>query len=272
MFYEADDTIRKIYQKLYMLGTQDLSWKTEVHDLKTKTGGNDQENDSHYIELMAAFAAHNFFNTKEEELEQNKKDLEIDYLYRTIDAGGILSFLDFADSAYEKEFAKKFGLFVAMSFLIAVEKYDFMLQAYNGGLDNKQIKLDYNTIKKEEINSLKKYLELFCFNKDEHGNMNGWLQQLHRSSGGSNKFLFSPELFINSGLDNFKFNKKLYKSDSDFDKNAFSVSALSNIFDTFKKEFLKTDNPTQMSESSERFIKHVYDTLVALYQFKTVKQ
>jgi hypothetical protein len=268
MYYEADDTIKTIYQKLYMLGTQNLSWSTDVEDKKTKTGGKDQENDSHYVELMAAFAAHNFFNVQDDDLEYNKSNLKLDYLYRTIDENGVLRFSDFANENYEKEFAKKFGLFIAMAFLVAIDKYDCMMQAYNGGFDNKQIKLDYDTIEKDEINSLKSYFELFCLKKDKSGNTNGWLQQLHRSAGGANKFLFTPELFNNRNLSNFKFNKKLYKSDSDFDKHSFSAGLMKNaIYDTFKTAFLKTDNPTQMSEPTERFIKHSYDTLVKLYKF-----
>jgi hypothetical protein len=267
MFYEADDTVKKIYQNLYMLGTQDLNWKTEVDGKITKTGGEDQENDSHYIELMAAFAAHHFFNIKDEDLAYNKNNSKLDYLYRTVDEGCALKFSDFAGSDYEKEFAKKFGLFIAMSFFVALDKYNFMMQAYNGALDNKQIKLDYNTIEKDEINSLKKYFELFCFKTDKSHNTNGWLQQLHRSTGGANMFLFSPELFSNKNLTNFKFNKKLYKSDCDFDKHFFNTGISNTIFSTFKTAFLKTDNPTQMSEPSERFIKQTYDTLVKLYQF-----
>jgi len=270
MFYEADDTVKKTYQKFYMLGTQGLDWKPGKvkTENQTLTGGTDQENDSHYIELLAAFAAYDFFNLPESELIRYKDENKLDYLYRTVEEDGKITFTDFIGTEKKEALAKRFGLFIALSFLVNVPKYDFMIQAMNGGLDNKQIKMNYNTIDLEEIINLKKYMEFFHF-KSNAGNeiKDGWLRQLHRSAGGGDKFLFNSELFKTVGLEDFKFNDKLYTKDSDFAKKAFSVSFISTIFGTFKSEFLKVAEPTTISEPCERLIKHSYDTLCKLYKF-----
>ncbi len=267
MFYEADNTIKKTYQKFYMLGTQDMDWKPSQSTDITITGGEKQENDSHFIELMEAFAAYDFFNLPEADLEQNKFEGKLDYLYRTVNVDGKLHFNDFIGLEQKEVLAKKMGLFVAMSFLISFDKYDFMTQAFNGDLDNKQVKFNYNTIDKEEINSLKKYFNLFHCEVNGSKVKDGWLRQVHKSAGGGDKFLFNPELFKSEGLVDFAFNKKLFPLDSDFTKNSFSVNIFSSIFDSFKTAFLKTSEPASVSHSAERFIKHTYDTLVSLYKF-----
>jgi hypothetical protein len=271
MFYEADDTVKKTYQKFYMLGTEGLNWKPGKvkAENQTLTGGMEQENDSHYIELLAAFAAYDFFNLDELELQRYKDGNLLDYLYRTIEDDGKITFTDFVGAEGKDELAKKFGLLVAMSFLVNIPAYDFMVQAVKGGLDNKQIKLNYKTIDLEEINNLKRYMELFHFKLNKGGEIkDGWLRQIHRSAGGGDKFLFNPELFKTSGFTDFKFNDKLFSKESGYAKNEFSVSLISNIFSTFKTEFLKVAEPTTITEPCERLIKHTYDTLCKLYEFK----
>lgn len=52
MFYEADETVRKTYQRFYMMGTEGMEKVRSGGDVvegKTITGGKEQENDSHYI-------------------------------------------------------------------------------------------------------------------------------------------------------------------------------------------------------------------------------
>jgi hypothetical protein len=266
MFYEADDTIRKIYQKLYLLGTKDLSWKTKQKESNVVTGGEKQRNDAHYVELMAAFAAHDFFNLPESELEEKKKQFKVDYLYRTKEEGGKFDFIDFSNKEFEDEFAKKMGLFVVFASLVGLTNFDLLEQAHNGGFDTKVVSFGYNDIERETINAMKEYLKLFGIGDGKGNELNGWLQQLYHSSGGGNLFLFSSELFGNKDLSKFKFNKQLYKEDGNWAKHNYKTSLVSNFFDSFRSEFLKTKQ-VEMSESSEKFVKHCFDTLSSLYQF-----
>lgn len=266
MFYEADDTIRKIYQKLYLLGTKDLSWKTKQKESTVVTGAEKQRNDAHYIELMAAFAAHDFFNLPESELEEKKKQFKVDYLYRTKDESSKLDFKDFSNKEFENEFAKKMGLFVVFASLVGLTDFDLLEQAHNGGFDTKVISFGYKEIEREEITAMKNYLKLFGVSDGKGNELNGWLQQLYHSSGGGDQFLFSSELFGSREMSKFKFNKQLYIADGNYGKHCFKITLMSNLFATFKEVFIKTEQ-TEMSEISEQFIKHCFDTLSSLYQF-----
>ena len=103
MFYEADETVKQTYQKFYLMGTETLDWQPSKIKDRTITGGEDQENDSHYIELLAAFAAYDFFNLQEIELKRLKDERKLDYLYRTIDDNGKIGFIDFVGSEKKEE-------------------------------------------------------------------------------------------------------------------------------------------------------------------------
>ena len=74
-----------------------------------------RKNDSHYIELLAACAALDFYNTKPEQLEENKKHAATDYLYRAVGESGRFEFEDFVGQQRAEEFARKFGTLLAFA-------------------------------------------------------------------------------------------------------------------------------------------------------------
>ena len=278
MFYEADETVKKTYQKFYMMGTEGNEWQPSKVKDKTITGGENQENDCHYIEMLAAFAAYHFFNSPEEGtdtaqlagLKTLKEEKKVEYLYRTFNDNGKIDFMDFVGSEEKEVLAKKFGLFTAMSYLVLLENYAFFDQAQTGDL--KRIKIEgYEDIDPEEVKNLKKYMSLFHFGVENGSIKDGWIRQLHKSSGGGDKFLLNPEIFgCNSTreFEKFDFNNKLYPKNSDFESNKFKTGLFGGIFDEFKKEFLKTNDPDSFSIKNEKLIKRTYDTLCSLYNFK----
>ena len=94
MFYDDDTTVKNTYQRFYMMGTDGQAWDPMVREkekiTKTITGGGDQKNDSHYIELMAACAALDFYNSSDNVLNTNKANQSTDYVYRSIGDNGKL--------------------------------------------------------------------------------------------------------------------------------------------------------------------------------------
>lgn len=283
MFYEADETVKTTYQKFYMMGTESLDWKPSKVKDKTITGGESQENDSHYIELLAAFAAHHFFNSNEEGtdeaglagLDELKREKRIEYLYRTFNENGKIDFTDFVSSAKKEDFAKKIGLFTAMSYLTLLDDYDFFVQAQSGDL--KRVKIDgYEDIDLEEVRNLKKYMALFHFNVNGSDIKDGWLRQVHRSTGGGDNFMLNSGNFSCNSISEFKrfnFNTKLYQKDSDFETHKFTAAWISggnckDIFDKFVKSFIASKEPEKITNKNEKLIKRVYDTLCQLYEFK----
>lgn len=286
MFYEADETVKRTYQRFYMMGTETIDWKPSKIKDKTITGGSDQENDSHYIELLAAFAAWHFFTSQENGtdadnltgLKQLKEGHKIEYLYRTFSENGKIDFIDFVGSEKKEEFAKKLGMFTAMSFIALLPQYDFFEQAQLGGLLKMKIS-GYEDIDKEEIKNLKKYLGLFHFSinpkdteelKKQGEILDGWLRQLHRSANGGGNFLFDSDMFgCNkiTELEKYDINSKLYQKGSDFECHKFRVGLFGSIFNTFVEKFITKEEPSDIANKNERLIKRVYDTLCDLYNF-----
>jgi hypothetical protein len=270
MFYEADDTVKQTYQKFYLMGTENLDWQPSKIKDKTITGGEDQKNESHYIELLAAFAAYDFFNLPESHLMQLKDEKKLDYLYRTFDDNGKIDFIDFVGSEKKEELAMKFGLFTVMSYLTLLEKYDLFGQAQNGDL--KKINIEgYEDIDLEEVKNLKTYMGLYHFMFQDKVLTDGWLRQLHRSAGDGDKFLFNPVLFSpksKAEFDKFPFNDSIYQKNSDFESRKFRAGMLGmgTIWDKFFAEFIKTPEP-DITNKCEKLIKRTYDTLCKIYKF-----
>jgi len=277
MFYEADETVKRTYQKFYLMGTEGNEWQPSKVKDKTITGGENQENDCHYIEMLAAFAAYHFFNSPEEGTDnaqlEGLKDLKnqnrVEFLYRTFDENGKIDFGDFVGSENKVELAKKFGLFTAMSYLVLLGNYSFFDQAQTGELKRVNIE-GYEDIDPEEIKNLKKYMSLFHFNLENGSVKDGWIRQLHRSTGGGDKFLLNPEVFSCNSVgefEKFSFNSKLFPKDSDFESNKFRTGLFGGIFNEFKNAFLRTSDKESFTNKNEKLIKRTYDTLCNLYNF-----
>jgi hypothetical protein len=272
MFYDKDKTVKRTYQKFYMLGTSGLNFMTDHGESETLTGGSKQENDSHYIELFAAFAAYDFFKASYDELNRIRGDANgVKYYYRTIREDGVLEFADFVSSSEVEKFSKRFGMMVVMSWLVSIA--DFYAAAQSGGLKKNNI-IGYEDIDPREVEAMQKYCNYFHFKLDEGAIRNGWLRQLHNSAGGGDKFLFSSELFSNNSereMTKYTFNSKLYKTD--YEKHAYNTSFFSNsaskAFDTFKDSFIKYQDDPNISNKCEKLTKRIYDTLCDLYNFSS---
>jgi len=272
MFYNEDKTVKSTYQKFYMIGTPSNDFETPQEFDETITGGAKQRNDSHYIELMSAFGAYDFFFTPNEELDKIKKEKkEVQYYYRATRPDGRIDFKDFVRPEKVKEFAKKFALLVSLSFLVYPEHTDFFAAAQTGILAKNNIS-GYEDIDPQEVVGLKKYFSQFHFAFDSEGNItDSWLRQLHRSANGQDNFLFHAELFGYQNvkeLKKFEFNKKLFRAnEEDIEKYQFSTGLFGTAFDSFKKEFVRKADIQSITNKSEKLIKRMYDTLVELYGF-----
>ena len=274
MFYESDETVRKTYQRLYMMGTDGISWKPGKVQDKVETGGANQENDSHYIELLAAFAAWHFFNAQEEGVVDNlqglavlKANKQLEYVYRTFDDNGKIDYTDFVGDSDKEQFAKKLGMFTAMTILDSNDRFFEMAQS--GEL--KVVKIEgYEDIDKSEIDNFEKYMHLFHYEIVDGKVKDGWLRQLHRSADGGDKFLLNAQIFSCFSEKEFKkldFNKELYQKGSDFDGNLFKTWLLGSITNEFRNQFIKEKDSSEITNKNEKLIKRVYDTLCSLYHF-----
>ncbi|MEO1450570.1 MAG: hypothetical protein AAFV07_13660 [Bacteroidota bacterium] len=236
MFYNEDKTVKQAYQKFYMLGTSTMDFQTPADSSEPETGGGKQKNDSHYVELFAATAAYDFFQTPTDVLTDIKKDPKgVRYYYRSVPEDGTLDFGDFVSQDEEGEFAKRFGMMVVMSHLVNLA--EFVTSAQKGDLRKDNIE-GYEDIDTREVEALKKYMELFNFRMETGAVRNGWLRQLYVSSKGGDKFLFRPDMFgatTERELEKFAYNNKLFKAN--YEQYNFKTGIFGNPFNSFKEAF-----------------------------------
>lgn len=274
-FYNDDPTVRSTYQRFYMMGTPTNAWnpmdgRKSVSNA-TITGGAEQRNDSHYIELLAACAAYDFFKVNEAVLQTNKSQVTTDYLYRAVRQDGVLEFKDFVSQNEESNFALRFGTLIALYFLCNGDD-DFVENVRNGGHKDIQAFRDMDA---NQVIALKDYFRLFYANCSNGGEVvEGWLRQLHRSAGGGNKFLFNAKLFSPNSqkeLSRFDWNKNIFSDDRENAYKDYRFSTgIGTKFNKFKTEFLKKMDAggdyQNITNSGEQLYKLIYDTLRDLYK------
>jgi hypothetical protein len=271
MYYEDDSTVKTTYKHFYILGTDDNNFRPIEKQDKNITGGFSQRNDSHYIELVAASAAYDFFTAKDVKLDDNGVTR---YFFRSVDKDGVLDFKDFIDTS-EEEFRKKWTLFTALSFLVNLENTDVVTALKQGKWQNdkKQVISDYLNIENEEIRGLKHYFNLYHFDVNSPNHFDGWLRQLHRSAKGKENLLFNARMFSRD-VQNFTYQSIF--SRNEYEKYNFKAGSTLGIkregnaadaFDYFKKQFLLTHEDSSITNTCERLIKRIYDTLVQIYKF-----
>lgn len=274
MFYDDDATVKTTYQRFYMIGTDNQVWDPMAREKEritaTITGGGDQKNDSHYVELLAACAALDFYHYDEKQLAQNKKNAKTDYLFRAKDTSGKFEFKDFVggENNYDKEFAKKFGMLIAFSFLCNNPEIDLVESVRAGG--QKEI-TGFDNIDVDQVDYLKKYFRLFNVRAVSDELAEGWLRQIHRSTGGGDNFLFNPKLFqfdSMKGLKKYDWNDELYRECGIGKDWKFSVGIFSSKFNSFKTKFIEElhgNSNSSITNAGERFYELVYNTLCKLY-------
>ena len=275
MFYNDDTTVKSTYQKFYMMGTRGLEWDPMQREgdniTETITGGEQQKNDSHYIELLAACAALDFYNTQDSVLQQNKEYHKTDYQYRSINENGKFDFQDFVGSERAKEFAQKFGMLIAFA-LFCNGSDDFAENVRTG--DHKEIQ-EFTGIDVNQVVNLKKYFNLLFVQVKGDGTLEeGWLRQIHRSAGGGDNYLFNANLF---SPDTFKslmkvdWNKAIYRNEGIGKDNVYKTGLFGTKFNSFKEKFIEVRDSNKkwqnITNQGEQFYKLVFDTLAKLYNF-----
>ena len=271
MFYNEDKTVLQTYQRFYMLGTPSIAFQTDQGENETITGGEKQRNNSHYLELFAAFAGHHFFKASYDELAKIRKEPEgARYYYRTIRPDGVIGFEDLVgDGEDRRRLAHRMGAMVAFNHLVLQAK--FFHAAKNNRLLSDNIE-GYGDIDDKEVEAIERYCSYFNFALRESGEVgNGWLRQIYQSAGGGDRFLFLPDMFGATSakeLDKFKYNGKLYKDD--FEKHHFGKGLLGykDPFDPFKSAFKLIENDPHVTNKVEKLSKRMFQTLTKLYNFE----
>lgn len=209
-FYQNDSTVKECYKSLYHvgwpLGTTDYS---STNASKTITGGNEQKNACHLVELLCASAAYDFFNKKDSELT----NVDAQYFFHGVEQIPGTNTYNFVGSTfvggpgYENladVFTNKLGAFLSFAHVILSKHQAAFSEETHGTKafidflnQNDDILNKYHYeqgISDDEMDEIDKYMRLFAYSVVNSKLQNGWLYQIFDSLNGSN-FIFKKDAF-----------------------------------------------------------------------------
>ena len=268
-FYQADPTVRSTYKRFYHIG-----WPLPAINVtsknKTITGGQEQKNACHVVELMCACAAYDFFTLDEKELTNETAK----YFFRTFDEkeGQVsLHGSDFITNG--KAFESKLGSLFSLAHII-LSQYDAAWSEADGsgtkGLLNRfaqQNIHDYDSITDGQAKDLDKYFsDYFGYRFGTDGLMQkGWIYQVKASVPG--RFIFIDEAFKEQKKDmkNISCGHLFEDDQHNWSKLSGLISKSDNSVDVLIKKLGDADakpaGNQNVQTTKEKFLAHVHNAI-----------
>lgn len=196
-FYQSDPTVKKYYKRFYHIGWPESLRMVLKNTGKTKTGGAEQTNDCHVVELLCACAAYDFFNLSSEALNNEK----VEYLYRSVeekDNAFIFTGKTFVGNKSDL-LANKLGVFLSFAHIVlslngAATKQDPGTKSFIKFLAQQKTH-DYDALTDDQTKDIDKYLKMFAYDINAKREfVPGWIYQIHNSIG-SGQFIFKSSAF-----------------------------------------------------------------------------
>jgi hypothetical protein len=271
-FYQADPTVIACYKKLYHIGWPMPSKKlTDGEDKETITGGADQKNDCHVVELLCACAAYDFFTYSD--LNNQKAS----YVYRSaVYEGECFNFNaeDFAGLNGEM-FLNKLGAFlsfahIALSINKAALAKDKGVKSFLKRFDEQGIH-QYDSITDDQANEIDEYLKMFAYDFNESQIKRGWIYQINRSIG-SGKFIFKSNAFTENRNELEKIDPgNIFEDDKhNWDKGprlSGRRDPYDNYISTLVNERCKPKDEQHANTTKEKFLAYIYNSITIAQKF-----
>ena len=272
-FYQSDPTVKMYYKRFYHIGWPSSQTLKIENEGATITGGADQKNACHVVELLCACAAYNFFSLDYDDL-QNEKTI---YLHRSIeDKEGIFAFTgkDFIDGDDGDVLANKLGIFLSFSHIVlslnrAATRGELGTKAFISRL-NKQRIADYNSLTDAQTKEIDEYLKKFAYNISvkNHALEPGWIYQIY-SSIGAGSFIFKNKAFEA----NTKVLESIDPGDLFADKKFhWDHGFFSNSYDYLVELLTRSDTKPNEQEqhvhtTKEKFLAHIYNGIAIAQKY-----
>lgn len=271
-FYQNDKTVKTSYKMLYHIGWPMKPLKVDDNAIasgKTITGGGEQKNDCHIVELLCACAAYDFFH-----LDSNAIPAEAKYLYRAVDfSNNSIEFKgsDFMENDGDK-FVKKLRNFFVFAHVILTGHnaadpnvdgiaplFDRLISKDFHEYDNYEKSID-----RDQRNQINDYLRSFAYQKNpDNSIMSGWIYQIYKSvkSVSTGTFLFPPEVY-NENWNELKKNDpcKIFQEKK---SSGFFSGDNRKTYDNLIGALHQSDSTGNFKEN---FIKTVYQAIAATIQ------
>ena len=273
-FYQSDPTVMTTYRRLYHVGwpQQSKSLDPDGEQAPIKTGGDEQKNNCHIVELLCACAALDFFRTDGKLLTKN----EAVYLYKSTSvSNGVYNFTgsDLVGSSMSTEFERKLGAFFSLSHMI-LGKQDgaHTLMGTYGLVDrlNQQKVTGYKDMTKDQLKQIDAYLSKFAYSIDSSGTHLGWIYQVFNSvtaDSSSANFIFKSDAFNQNNIQKVD-PGEIYNDD----KHNWDKKLGSNRYDLFVKKFAELSNALPKDEQGstvkEKLLAHLFNAIMIAQKFE----
>lgn len=274
-FYQADPTVKLCYRRLYHIGWP-LTSKPIADEKEgdTITGGREQKNNCHVVELMCACAAYDFFTI--ESFPENKTNAN--YVYRSVEKNQNVFDFNGGDFVGEHgdQFVNKLGAFLSLSHIVLG-----LNGASSGGKgtkafldrlkDNNRANYNIDDIQLEEID---KYLQMFAYSVENGKLQRGWLYQIYNTVK-PGKFIFRPTAFEEKTDSLSKIEPGTLFDDDKHNwdaKGGFMHSTSTAQYNQLIK-ILTEDSASMPSKeqnantTKEKFLAHVYNAITIAQKF-----
>ena len=276
-FYNSDETVRGTYKRMYHIGCPPgLRINYSVgQNSNVVTGGANQRNDAHILELMCAAAAYDFFSASRSDLEAFT---EANYVFRSIETDDDGKFIftgkSFVGPEAAEKFENKLGAFLSFAHII-LSKFD---GAYDGAsgtanflnyLNEAKFPL-YNDITDNQCAEIDAYLKEFGYKFLKDDVKLGWIYQINHSVNGG-KFLFSPEAFKTNIRELKKIDPGIIFNDPahHWDKtgNMFDRTRFNTLVSLLKDPNITTPDENQAATLKEQFLAHIYNAITVAQHY-----
>ena len=271
-FYQDDPTVKKYYKRFYHIGWPESKRYTYAGQGKTITGGGEQTNSCHVVELMCACAAYDFFNLKDNDLT----NADVIYQYRSVEE--IDNAFNFNGMTFIKNdndlLANKMGIMFSFAHTVlslagAATRNELGAKNFIEFLGKKGIH-DYDVLTDDQTKDIDKYLKMFAYDINSKKEfIPGWIYQIHTSVQ-NGQFIFKSSAFE----ENVKRLEDIDPGDLFADgKLKWHHGLLGSSYDTLAKimaddESCRPKEDAQhLNTKKELFLAHIYRSIAKAQKF-----
>lgn len=273
-FYQADPTVKSCYKRLYHIGWPITSIDFTEEAPKTITGGAEQKNDCHVVELLSACAAYDFFTLSKYGNQQAQ------YLYRSADFSGsgfCFEGSDFVGNEKGIIFENKLGAFLSFAHIVLSVNRAALSNSHGtmGFLERFQLQSinDYEQgITEAQANDIDEYMKWFAYDYSNGSLTRGWIYQIYKSIR-PGRFIFKSSAFTENAKELRDMDPgNLFEDDKhNWDKGGIFSKRYDNYVKTLIDQRCKPKKEQNVNTTKERFLAHIYNSITIAQNFNELK-
>lgn len=273
-FYQADPTVKSCYKRLYHIGWPITSIDFTEEAPRTITGGAEQKNDCHVVELLSACAAYDFFTLSKFGNQQAQ------YLYRSADFSGsgfCFEGSDFVGNEKGVIFENKLGAFLSFAHIVLSVNRAALSNSHGtmGFLERFKAQdiRDYEQgITDAQASDIDEYMKWFAYDYSNGSLTRGWIYQIYKSIK-PGRFIFKSSAFTENAKELRDMDPgNLFEDDKhNWDKGGIFSSRYDNYVKTLIDQRCKPKKEQNVNTTKERFLAHIYNSITIVQKFNELK-